>query len=74
MAKRLKTLLISYEHHTGGQIADNKLWMGVIEGEIDVWDWNSKAHLKRNAEAEGRKWKVIRRHNNGKISIMEESK
>ncbi len=69
-----KTLIISHAHSVGGQFADHRFWMGVIEGETDVWDYHTKENLKKQAEESGMDWKVLRQHRNGKVSIIEQSK
>ena len=68
-----KTLIISHAHSIGGQFADHRLWMGVIEGETDVWDYHTKENLKKEAEKEGMKWKVLRQHRDGTTSVIEQS-
>ncbi len=50
------------------------MWQGVIHGEIDVWDWDSKNHLKAKAHSNGLPWVVLQRHRDGTISIAEQSK
>lgn len=55
-----KTLIIRHVHQWGGQILDRCFWEGVIEGENEVYDWDTKEHLIELAKRENMNWKVLR--------------
>lgn len=67
----MKTVIIRYPFAWGGQIKDRGFWEAKIEGESNVWDYDSKENLKKKAEKKGYHWKVLRYHKNGKISVIE---
>jgi len=68
----MKTVIIRYPFNWGGPIQDKRFWEARIEGESDVWDYDSKENLKRKAENKGYHWKVLRYHKDGKISVVEQ--
>ena len=68
----MKTVIIRYPFNWGGKIQDRRFWEARIEGESDVWDYDSKENLKRKAEKKGYHWKVLRYHKDGKISVVEQ--
>lgn len=61
---------ISYPFHAGGQIRDRRWWMAVVDGEI--YDYNTKAALIEDLEAEGIPWRAMRTHRDGTTSVIEE--
>lgn len=68
----MKYLVIRHAHSFGGQIMDRMFWCGIIEGEVDVWDYGLKNQLKEQAISCGMGYKVIRCHRNGELSIVEQ--
>ena len=60
---------IEHAHRSGGQIADRHLWMMTING--NVYDYNKKCMLIKEAEEDGLDWVVIRHHRNGTESIID---
>ena len=42
----MKTVIIRYPFAWGGQIKDRGFWEAKIEGESNVWDYDSKENLK----------------------------
>ncbi len=68
-----KTLIIRHVHQWGGQILDRCFWEGVIEGENEVYDWDTKDHLIELAKRENMNWKVLRQHRDGTVSVIEQS-
>lgn len=68
----MKTIIIRYPFNWGGKIQDRRFWEARIEGDSDIWDYDSKENLKRKAEEKGYNWKVLRYHKNGEISVVEQ--
>jgi len=52
---------------------DRSFWTGVVKETGEVFDYNSKAELKRLAEKAGHSWEVLRYHRDGRISVVETS-
>lgn len=60
---------IEHAHSSGGQVADRHLWMMTVGG--NVYNYNSKSALIKEAEEDGLDWVVIRHHRNRTESIIE---
>lgn len=66
-----KTMRIEFPHQWGGHPRDHRHWCGTVNGE--VWDYNSRHALIRQAEKNGFAWKVIRHHRDGSESVVARS-
>lgn len=65
------TLIIEYAHNWGGSFSDKKFWCGRIGTE--VYDYNTKKQLIKDAKRKGMNWAVLRYHKGGKVSVVEYS-
>lgn len=65
-----RVLVIFYNHRWGGAFADKKWWTAVFEGEVEVWDYGTRAQLEMQAEKEGLKFKTLRHHMDGTTSVL----
>jgi hypothetical protein len=68
--KKNDILIIGYNHWGTGHF-ENRLWFSKWESNGDIEDYNSKNVLIADAKKHGWKYKVLRHHRNGTISIME---
>lgn len=62
---------INYPLRWGGQLADRRYWMAVVDGE--VYDYNTLPELKRLLDKDGIPWQVVRTHRDGTTSVIESS-
>lgn len=61
-------VIVWYPFNVGGQLADRWMWMSEKDG--DVIDYDSKQGLIDDALAKGESVVVLRKHKNGKYSIV----
>lgn len=68
----MKTLVIRYVSWASHNfIGKSHRWEASFEGEYGVYDWGSKSEHIKEAVKNGWRYKVLRQHKNGKISIAE---
>lgn len=63
-------LLIRYPWWGNGH-RDNRFWEAIWEKSGEVHNHNPKQHLVEEAIERGYKYKVLRHHRNGEISVVE---
>ena len=68
-----KGVIRIYYNTWGNANIRNKTWQADYPNG-DVMDYNTKEHLKEDAEKEGYDWQVERWHRDGTMTIMETNK
>ncbi len=73
METNIPCLIIRYAHHLGGHIKDRRYWESCIEGDSNVYDYNSKKALIQEAESKGWHWKVLKLTRGKGWTVVQES-
>jgi hypothetical protein len=69
----MRTIIIKHDWW-GGHPEDNKLWTGLFEDTLELFDYHTKDRLKALAEKDGYACKVIRQHRDGSDTVIKQSK
>jgi len=65
-------VIIEYPFKWGGQFKDKSFWCAIIMKTMEVYDYHTKEHLKKDLTIDGYKWLVVRHHLKNKgISVLE---
>lgn len=67
-------ILLIYSEQWALHPKDRAYWIARYENEIEAEDYDTKEHLIEKAKAERVRYRVLRHHKNGTVSIMQESK
>jgi hypothetical protein len=67
------SLRIEHVHRWGGNPKDRWMWRGVLDGNTEVEDWNTRQNLIDMAERNGWNWYIIRHKKDGTEEIVARS-